>query len=86
MADDFKDYRRTLESPAENAPAVTPSNTVDLAKTTRALYIGVSGDVKVDTLGGDTSTFTAHPVGYLICRVTRVYATGTTATNILALS
>lgn len=86
MADDFKDYRRTLEGPADNAVPVTPHDTNDLTDTARALYIGVSGDVKVDTAGGDTVTFKNVPVGTLPQRVTRVYSNGTDASEILALS
>jgi len=86
MSDDFKDYRRVLEGPADNAPEVTPHDTNDLAKTTRGLYVGVAGDIKVDMVGGDTSTIVAAANGYHPMRVTRVYATGTTATGILALS
>ena len=71
--------------PAKNAAAVTPNDSTDLTNVARALYIGVAGDVKVDTLGGDTVTLTAVPVGILPISVTRVYATGTAATNITAL-
>jgi hypothetical protein len=69
---------------SEQAVAVTPNDSTDLSKTTRGLYIGVSGDVKVN-IGGSTITFTAmaagiiHPIG-----VTRVFSTDTTATNIVA--
>lgn len=69
----------------DGAVAVTPSDSDALATTT-ALYIGVAGDVTVDLKDRGTSvTFKAHPVGYLFARVKRVYATGTTATDILAL-
>jgi hypothetical protein len=61
------------------------SDTVDLTPYPEALYIGVTGDVKVDMVNGQTVTFKAHPVGYLLASVRRVYSTGTTATNILGL-
>lgn len=70
--------------PAENAFAVTPNNDADLAEDTRGLYVGVSGDVKVDLVGGTTVTFVnlvagvIHPI-----RARRVYATGTDATSIV---
>jgi hypothetical protein len=50
-----------------------------------ALYVGVSGDLSVETVGGRTLLFTAHPVGYAPILVKRVNATGTAATNIVAL-
>jgi hypothetical protein len=67
-----------------DAVAVVPSDTG--AITASALYIGATGDVSVDMLNGRTNVlFKAVPVGVLAATVTRVYATGTTATNILAL-
>jgi len=69
------------------AIAVSPSDSTDLTYTANALYIGTSGNVRV-TLRDDTNpvTFTAVPAGTIIpIYVARVYATGTTASNILAL-
>lgn len=68
----------------KNGASVTPSDSANLTND-GMLYIGVTGDVKVDTANGDTLTFTAHPVGYMPVIVRKVYATGTTATNINAL-
>ena len=71
-------------SPATRAFAITSSDTADLAVNTRGLYVGGAGNVKVDTLGGDTVTFTGlasgviHPIS-----VKRVYSTLTTATTII---
>lgn len=68
----------------EDAAAVDLSSAdVPLAKT-RRLYIGVSGDVKVDMVGGETAiVFKAVPVGFLDVRASKVYKTGTTATNLV---
>jgi hypothetical protein len=72
--------------PATAAFAITPNDGADLAKYTRALYIGVSGDVKVDMIDGGTGiVFKAVAVGILPIAVKRVYATGTAATNIIGL-
>jgi len=72
-------------APAENAFSVTPNDSTDMANAARALFVGGAGDVKVDTTGGDTVTFTGVTAGMILpVRVTRVYATGTTATNIVA--
>lgn len=68
----------------KNGTAVTPSDTVNLAKG-GLLYVGVSGDVKVTTIQGTDLTFKAHPVGYMPVYVEKVFATGTTATDILVL-
>jgi hypothetical protein len=70
--------------PAENAFAVTPNNDADLAEDTRGLYVGVSGDVKVDLVGGTTVTFVNLAAGVIHpIRARRVYATGTSATSII---
>jgi hypothetical protein len=65
--------------------AVTPADGSNLTRSAYALYIGTTGDVKVDTVGGDTITFSSVPVGILDVACKRVYSTGTTASNILAL-
>ena len=44
-----------LQSPIERASSITPSDDNDLTDTTRGLYVGVSGDVKVDLVGGSTA-------------------------------
>ena len=50
------------------------------------LYIGVTGDVKVKTASGNEVVFTGVPAGsFMPVQVTQVFATGTTATNIVAL-
>lgn len=77
---------------ANRAVAVTPSNTANISDSTEAaksgvvLYIGTGGNLKVLTAGGDEVTFTNIQDGsFLPVQVLRVFATGTTATNIVAL-
>jgi len=71
--------------PAYDAASITPSDTTDI-NTTRGLYVGGAGSVKVDTEGGNAVTFQGIASGSLLpIRATRVYSTGTTATNIVAL-
>lgn len=75
-----------MDGPAENAAAVTPADGADLANFSKALFVGGAGTLKVDLVGGTTVTFTGVVAGsYLRLRARRVYATGTTATNIVAL-
>ncbi len=51
-----------------------------------ALYVGVTGDVKVKMASGKDVVFTAVPAGsFMPTNVLQVFATGTTATNIVAL-
>ncbi len=85
MADQFENIRPALESPAEGILAVTPDDNTDLSEVSRALYIGGTGDVAVQMKDGSTGTFVGVPGGIMLpLRASRVLATGTTATNILA--
>ena len=84
MADSFSEFKAGITAPAENGASVTPHDTNDLANTSRGVYVGVSGDVKVDLVGGDTVTFVGMAAGVIHpIRVTRVYSTGTDATDIV---
>ena len=86
MSDKFSNYHAGLESPAERAFAITGNDSTDLTVTPRAIYVGGAGNVKVTTIGGDTVTFSGALAGTIIpVRVTRVFSTDTTATNLLGL-
>lgn len=82
----FADFAGGVTGPAVHAVAITPNNSTDLVTATRGVYVGVSGDLKVDMVGGETAiTFTGLAAGVIHpLRVTRIYATGTTATNIVS--
>lgn len=72
--------------PANEAEAVTPSDTTKLTGTTRALYIGVGGNVTVLMPDGTTVLFVGLQSGTILpVRVRRVNSTATTATSIVAL-
>lgn len=70
-----------------NAVAAAHSDTVDLADySSRGLYVGTTGNVKVDMFGSGTVTFTGVPAGTILPIVAkRIYSTGTTASTILVL-
>jgi hypothetical protein len=78
-----------------NAVIVIPSDTSDIdfggliptsLVTGGVLYIGTGGDLKVTMLGGQTVTFFNIANGaFLPIQVTKVWATGTNASNIIAL-
>ena len=76
------------QMPAENAFAITPSDTVDFvyddgAVVPRSLYIGTPGNLSVVTLGGETITF-ANVSGILPIMVRRVLL-ATTASDIVGI-
>jgi hypothetical protein len=74
-----------------NAFAPTPSDTVDISPKIAFgfLYCAGAGVVKVTTAGGDTPTFTvlAGSVlgGPVPLAITRVWATGLTATGLMVI-
>ena len=72
-------------APASSSAAVTPSDSTDLGNVTRWLYVGGLGSLVCIMADGTTATFAAVPAGTLLpIRVSRVKATGTTATDIVA--
>ena len=74
------------------AASVTPSDTANIPSVSGGtnngcvLYVGSAGTLRVQTVGGDDVTFNNINTGAFIpVQIVRVYATGTTASNILAL-
>lgn len=86
MVDAFSQYRSGLESPAIRLLNITPSDTADIAEASRALNVATSGTVRMTTVGGTTVTvFIAAGIAFPV-RAVRIWSTGTTATDIVALS
>ena len=84
MADTFANFAAGLTSPAEHAVAITPNDGADLANSTRGIYVGVTGNIKITTSAGDDVTFAGLAAGIIHpIRARRVWATGTTATSIV---
>ena len=80
------DFGNALAYSAEDFVVITPSDSVALPFRCKAIYVGGAGDVAVFAKDGVTSvTFKAVPLGILWIRASYVKATGTTATNLLAL-
>ncbi len=80
-----------LARPGEAGRAVTPSDSADLTHplkrlATRGIYIGTTGDLKIIHFRDDTAvTYVGVLAGTLFpFRVKKVLATGTTASNIVA--
>lgn len=73
--------------PARDAQAVTPSDSAMLTGgPARGFMIGGAGNIKVLTTAGTAVTITAPAVGVMHhLQIKQVFATGTTATNIVAL-
>ena len=75
-----------LSDPVSNAAAITTHDSDELPSTTHGIYVGGAGNITLITTKGQTVLFTAVPVGLIIpIRAKVVMATGTTATNLVAL-
>jgi hypothetical protein len=74
-----------------SAAAIVPSDTADLPHVTSSIYVGGAGNLVVlmadpGSIDSATVTFTAVPVGTVLqIQARRVMATGTTATNLVAI-
>lgn len=76
----------SVDWPAIRGAPVTPNDSTDLAFVTKALYVGGAGTISVDFAESGTAiSFTVVAGAILPFRVKRVRATGTSATNIVAL-
>lgn len=71
---------------AQRATAVTPSDSVELVPPARGIYIGTAGTIRIlhekDTAPVDYPVLIAGMVYPWTAK--KIYATGTTATNIVA--
>lgn len=74
-------------SAPENAFPIAPNDSEDIDTITRAIYVGTGGNLAVQMAGGGGAvTFRTLPAGALLpIRVTRVLATGTTASDLIGL-
>lgn len=72
----------------QKAVAVTPNDSVDISLAPCiGLFVGGAGNLVVTMSDGNDVTFTGVPAGWWMpISVTRVKSTGTTATNIVAVS
>lgn len=86
MSDRFKNHSAGLESPAMHGFAITPNDSAELVEATRALYVGVAGNIAVTLVSGAELDFANVPSGTLLpVRARAVKATGTTAASLLGL-
>ncbi len=87
MQDTFSSHSVGLTAPATHGETIAPNDNTNLVRATRALYVGQTGNVRVRTLAGQDVTFANLQGGALYpLRVQRIFATGTTASDIIGLS
>ncbi|WP_438954959.1 spike base protein, RCAP_Rcc01079 family [Cognatiyoonia sp.] len=57
MSDTFESYTYSLRDPVVSATEITPNDATDLTQTSRALFVGGAGDLRVTLLDGSDVTF-----------------------------
>ena len=72
-----------LIAPAEHAETVTSSDVNPVPHPTRAVYVGVTGDLEVRMIGGETVTLVGVAAGILHPLQVIYILSGTTATDIV---
>jgi hypothetical protein len=83
--DRYASFTRAPSLPATSVQEIAPDDGTDIPTVSLALNVATPGTVRVTTLDGDTvDVHVAAGVAFPL-RVTRVWATGTTATGIRAL-
>jgi hypothetical protein len=75
-----------LSYSADNAKAITKSDTAVLLQGTNFIWVGGAGNMRVKTVAGQTVTLDGIPAGTLLpIQVAQVMSLSTTATNLIAL-
>ena len=86
MAEDlYSAFARVPSLPASAVETITPNDSVDLPLVTLALNVATPGNVRVTTRAGDVVDVEVAAGVAFPLRVSRVWATGTTATGIRGL-
>lgn len=79
-------YSANQSAPSFTWKAVTASDATSLAPGCRGIFVGTGGDIAMTDDSGNTVTFSNVANGqFLPCGPTKVMATNTTATGIVAL-
>lgn len=88
MTDPFSTRADSVSAPAQRARAVTPHDSNPLPDVPKALYVGSGGTITMRGSGDSTDSIWSNvPSGSIVpFRPSHVRATGTTASDILALS
>ncbi|MEM8730026.1 MAG: hypothetical protein AAGF79_08910 [Pseudomonadota bacterium] len=85
MTDAFDTFTSGLESPATHVVGAVPSDSTDLPVASRGINVAGSGTVRVTTVGGTTETIYVVAGAAFPIRASRIWQTGTTATDIVVM-
>lgn len=83
--DRYASFARAPSLPASSVREIVPDDVADIPQVSVALNVATPGNLRVTTLDGDTVDVEVAAGVAFPLRVTRVWATGTTATGIRAL-
>lgn len=85
VADEFRGREVHLTNPLTKLLAIAPANDVtDLPWVSRAIIVGVAGNVALIPMDGTVAVTVPLPAGINPIRASRILLTGTTATGIVA--
>jgi hypothetical protein len=79
-------YRTNTRGPAggpANLALVTPDDGTDLSHVSQWVFIATGGTLDVVTRGGQSLVTPVLPAGWHLIEISRIRATGTTATGIM---
>ncbi len=72
--------------PASNGTAITPNDSDELAQTTRGIWVGTAGNLRVTLYNGDDVTLKSIQAGTLLpLGAKKVWSTDTTAADLVGL-
>lgn len=88
ILDPFGSVSDSLIAPAREAFALTPNDTADFARATKAFYVGSGGDIVLRAVGSDTDVVLRNVASgsVLAIRLRAIRASGTTAQNLVGLA
>jgi len=86
MTNPFSGRALALHGPALDIVPVTPDDATDLEHVATALYVETAGQVRILTAAGADRSVAVADMSLLPVGTARVFATGTTASGIHALS
>lgn len=86
--DPFEDAGNSVVAPAADCFEILPNDTSDLAKATKAVFVGIGGDLVIRSVDGQQDvTFRNLADGSILdVRLRAVRLTGTTAGNLIGLA
>jgi len=84
MTNPFSRRSASLSGPGIDYVPVTPNDNTDLADVAASVYVETGGAISFVSVKGQSRTVTVPDFGWLVCGVSRVLSTGTTASGIHA--